>query len=84
MEVNEIVEVLKQKPYMMEMGAGSLAKRLNTTREIVYQAKQFIHNEEDYQENNIDIINNMLIIGDLHAPFIRKGYLSFCKRMYEK
>ena len=26
----------------------------------------------------------MLIIGDLHAPFIREGYLEFCKKIYSK
>ena len=28
--------------------------------------------------------NNVLVIGDLHAPFIREGYLEFCKKMYIK
>lgn len=27
---------------------------------------------------------NVLVIGDLHAPFIKKGYLDFCKAMYIK
>ena len=28
--------------------------------------------------------NNVLIIGDLHAPFIREGYLEFCRTEQEK
>lgn len=28
--------------------------------------------------------DNVLVIGDLHAPFIKEGYLDFCKRMYIK
>ena len=27
---------------------------------------------------------NILIIGDLHAPFIREGYLEFCQKIYYK
>lgn len=27
---------------------------------------------------------NVLCIGDIHAPVCRKGYLSFCKRIYKK
>lgn len=26
----------------------------------------------------------VLVVGDLHAPFIREGYLEFCKRIYDK
>ena len=28
--------------------------------------------------------DNVLIIPDLHAPFVRDGYLEFCKKMYKK
>lgn len=28
--------------------------------------------------------NNVLVIGDLHAPFIKQGYLEFCKEMQIK
>lgn len=28
--------------------------------------------------------SNVLVIGDLHAPFIKKGYLEFCIEMHEK
>jgi len=28
--------------------------------------------------------DNVLVIGDLHAPFIKDGYLDFCKRIYAK
>jgi len=27
---------------------------------------------------------NVLVIGDLHAPFVKKGYLEFCQQMYVK
>jgi len=29
-------------------------------------------------------VNNILIIGDLHSPFERVGYLDFCKKIYKK
>lgn len=35
---------------------------------------------EVYQNGNID---NLLIIGDLHAPFTKKGYLKFCREQQE-
>ena len=28
--------------------------------------------------------SNVLVVGDLHSPFIKKGYLSFCKSIYKK
>lgn len=28
--------------------------------------------------------NNVLVIGDLHSPFIKEGYLEFCIAMYKK
>lgn len=31
-----------------------------------------------------NVINNTLIIGDLHAPFTRAGYLDFCKEIRDK
>ena len=27
---------------------------------------------------------NILVIGDLHSPFIRKGYLEHCQKIYDK
>lgn len=35
-------------------------------------------------DNNGNVINNTLIVGDLHAPFIRDGYLDFCKEVRDK
>jgi len=29
-------------------------------------------------------VNNVLVIGDLHLPFARIGYLNFCKEIYKK
>ncbi len=27
---------------------------------------------------------NILVVGDLHAPFIKEGYLEFCKKVYKE
>jgi len=39
-----------------------------------------------HKENKLarDKSNNILIIPDLHAPFILEGYLKFCKDIYDK
>jgi DNA polymerase elongation subunit (family B) len=42
MTKENFVELLKQKPYMMEMGAGKLSKTYNLTREDVYNAKEIL------------------------------------------
>lgn len=34
-----------------------------------------------HRENNT---RNILVIGDLHAPFIKKGYLQHCKEVYDR
>lgn len=48
-----------------------------------------IENVMDYSAETSTVIvtfgyNNILVIGDLHAPFIRRGYLDFCKQIYVK
>jgi RNase P subunit RPR2 len=42
MTKESFVELLKQKPYMMEMGAGKLSKQYGLTREDVYNAKEIL------------------------------------------
>ena len=37
-----------------------------------------------YDEKGKKIVNNILVVGDLHEPFTRKGYLEFCKSIYYK
>lgn len=47
-------------------------------------------NEEEYnlilqrRKENHDEENRVLIVGDLHAPFNKYGYLEFCQEMYYK
>lgn len=39
MKITELVEIFKQKPYLVKMGKGSLAKRLKTSKDIIVKAK---------------------------------------------
>lgn len=39
MKLEDFIDLLKRKPYMMEMGAGKLSKAYNISREDVYNAK---------------------------------------------
>lgn len=32
----------------------------------------------------LPFMRNVLVIGDLHAPFVKSGYLEFCKEIYRK
>ena len=41
-------------------------------------------NSAYFKLQNILNSNKVLVIGDLHAPFTRKGYLEFCKGIYDK
>jgi metallophosphoesterase superfamily enzyme len=38
----------------------------------------------DYRKKNPAQERNVLVIGDLHEPFTRKGYLQFCIEIYNK
>lgn len=46
-------------------------------KEVKYNNKSII----PYKDGNED---NILIIGDLHAPFTKEGYLKFCREQQEK
>ena len=36
------------------------------------------------EEKIEDMSGNVLVIGDLHTPFVKDGYLKFCKKIYNK
>ena len=40
--IDKVVQVMRTKPYMLDMGAGNLAKRFHTDRETIYKAKAII------------------------------------------
>ena len=41
-------------------------------------------NNTDEEHSTKKSIRNILVIGDLHAPFTKFGYLEFCKSIYYK
>lgn len=43
MNVNEILEVFKDKPYLVRMGKGSLSKRLHSSKEDIIRAKKMFY-----------------------------------------
>lgn len=42
MNLDSLVELMKSRQYLLEMGAGKLSKRYGTTREMIYQAKYIV------------------------------------------
>lgn len=44
MNVNEILEVFKVKPYLVRMGKGSLSRRLHASKEDIVEAKRLYRN----------------------------------------
>ncbi len=70
---------------------STVRKAVKFERLVLGKFKFYYEDEEifDYtQETMTSIItegyNNILVIGDLHAPFIKRGYLEFCKEIYKK
>lgn len=42
MNIDSIIERMKSKPYLLDMGAGNLARRFKCDRDIIYQAKAIV------------------------------------------
>ena len=52
---------------------------------VQYRVSETTIKDYDYRwRKSIEKNKNVLIIADLHAPFIREGYLAFCIEMYKK
>lgn len=92
MNTSQVVEKLEQHPTYMTMGAGKLSLKFHCNREDIYRAKDIVRNKQKYgtEYNPKDVLfknkstSNVLVIGDLHEPFCRNGYLEFCKKIYDK
>lgn len=96
-KIGEIVELFDSKPYLLEMGANTIANRYKLNVLDVKDARVYIRQNrrqfganqfpEPTQNKTKVVINNnenVLVIGDLHAPFIKKGYLEHCLHIYNK
>ena len=71
---------------------GDLVSTLSTRREINLDLKETFNEvpEQHYMDDPTNLLDiklydrRVLVIGDLHAPFILEGYLEHCMDMYEK
>lgn len=91
----EVVLMFQSKPYMVTMGCRTIAKRLNTSEDVVRQIKAetrrnmkdfgtTYHPKEVVINHHPTISKNVLIIGDTHLPYEKDGYLEFCIEQYNK
>jgi len=71
--INEILEKFKEKPYLVDMGKGTLSKILNADAEEISIARKILR--EGFR---------VLVIGDIHLPYEHPEYLEFCKSIYHK
>jgi len=90
---------LKQTLSMPNIGRGSLAKKIGVSetdarilvaikdnRDLISSVlrKEEVKSIRKEVKSNKKKDRNILVIGDLHAPFTLSGYLEFCKKMYIK
>jgi|TARA_R110000851_G_scaffold264762_3_gene417373 hypothetical protein len=59
MELKKIVKKLEEKPSYLSNGAGTLAKRFNCSRELIYAAKELIRTSKSRTETKKDINNEL-------------------------
>jgi hypothetical protein len=78
MQINDVIEKIVEKPYMMRMGASKVARQLKTTVEIVKEAKKILHKDKlfrDVPANKLDAHTTpkILLLDIETAPL--KGYM---------
>lgn len=69
MTVSEILEVFKLKPYMIDMGAGLLSKRLKTTVDNIKSAKHEFKKSQNYNKNKTNLPK--ILIFDIETSPLR-------------
>lgn len=96
MNLDQLVEKFSEHKCYLSMGSGKMANQFKANVEDVKAAKKLVKSASDYELTkglikkyhlaNMHTIpsRNVLVIGDLHAPFIKEGYLEFCKEIYIK
>ena len=92
MNVSELVEKMISKPYLIEMGKGKLSKQFKCNEIDIIEARRLakkeLRNDNPFVKRTKSSHSvgsgNVLVIGDLHAPFTINGYLEFCKDMHSK
>jgi hypothetical protein len=93
MDIDKLVEKFTSHYSYLGMGSGKIAKQFKVSREDVKTAKRKAREildrklwETMVNDNHLAFSSNrnILVIGDLHAPFTRVDYLKFCKEVYLK
>ena len=100
MKITEIVDFLELHPGYQKWGKYKIANKLGCTPEEVAKAKELINKTELTSTFNHNVLTELgiitfevkapvlnsriLVVGDLHAPFTREGYLEFCQEIYKK
>lgn len=100
MKITEIVDFLELHPGYQKWGRYKIANKLGCTPEEVAKAKELINKTELTSTFNHNVLTELgiitfevkapvlnsriLVVGDLHAPFTREGYLEFCQDIYRK
>ena len=86
MQVEIVLDSFNKKPYMIDMGAGKIAKRLKVSKDDVYKARKLYRADKNIKKVNTASkkAKNILVIGDTHLPYEKEGYLEFCKKQYDK
>lgn len=67
---DEILNLFKEKDYLLNMGAGKLANYYGCSKDLIYECKDIIRNK---QNNNISKLPKILILDIETAPL--KGYV---------
>lgn len=94
------MDFLELNPGYQKWGKYKIANKLGCTPEQVVEAKKFINKTEFIETCNHNVLTELgivpfevstpthnskiLVVGDLHAPFTREGYLEFCQEIYKK
>ena len=79
-----IQEVLNRiVPAFTDLGHSKLADVIHSSGEFTgLSRRQLRRYIGEYRADTY--VNNILVVGDLHSPFIIEGYLEFCKHLYTK
>lgn len=98
MTLEQVVNRMQEKPYMLEMGKNKLSKWLKCSKEDIVRAKNIVRNSPGINHGKFTVVSeedyyqftfkkkpkNILVIADTHLPYEKKGYLEFCKEQYDK
>jgi hypothetical protein len=74
-----VKEWLENNPGYLKWGKNRIAKYKNVNISTVEKAFKELY--KDWTEVEESTVNNVLFIGDLHAPHILDGYLEWCKEL---